>query len=191
MQATSTSGVDESSAAAGAGPPPDSMLRQPGDPVERQRQREEKWKQRLSKQTTSWWDSASLAIQEGAQRADDKIHGASKAIARTNGSLRTLARGRNHAKAECAKVDAWRDEAVANFLGGEAGPSGTTAEDNEPLPEVDEHYSPGHFDRRYKAQQRKKLPPLRRSTLMRAAAAAHEREAQNLANRARVFVSGA
>ena len=62
----------------------------------------------------------------------------------------------------------WRDAAVADFTAGscgvEAGPSQPEAEEDPyaMLPPAEAHYSPGHFDRRYRTQR--PLPPLKMAT---------------------------
>lgn len=159
-------------------------------PLLRQQEKEDKWRQKLQRQST-WWDQANLALEEAcrktrdaARRADshldEAVREAEKAHLDGKGALRTLMRGRNHAKAEVRKVDAWREEQFDKFLG-----AGTS---RDPAPEAPPKHSapsPNHFERRYST--RRPLPPIKRATRDRIASqadASRSREAKNNAARA-------
>lgn len=160
-----------------------------GDPVERQKAKEDKFRKRLAREQTSWWDSAQLAVAEGAGRTNSSLGDVSRAA--HAGSLRTLARGRNNARAEVRAVDAWRDNAMDEFVnGGPIQPPAPPPAEPKELPPAEINYSPGHFDRRYNRKTRAApLPPLRMTTATTRASASTQREAQNLANRKKVFGS--
>lgn len=144
-----------------------------GGPIERQNAREERFHARLEKQQTSWWDSAALAVAEKAQRTDMALVAATAAAQQTQGTLHAsrpfandralLARGRNHARAEIARVDKWRDDAFATFLD-ERRAATPMPVVPEQLPSEPKSFSPGHFDRLYGKKPlvgKKILPPVR------------------------------
>ena len=173
-----------------------------GGPLERQQAKEEKWKSRLSRNQTSWWDSAALAITERAAKADIAMVAAAAAAKRGNAEVhsartmaedqRVLARGRNHARAEIARVEKWRDDAFAGFLG-EKRPEPPTLGYAEQMPSEEKSFSPGHFDRLYGGGKKRALPPVRSRVSHSADAAGASggknlREMVNRSNRARVFM---
>lgn len=153
----------------------------------RQREKEDKWRAKLSRQTT-WWDSASAALENGAIKADMHLGVATRATrAASEGSLRILVRGRNHAKADVRQMTSWRDTEVDRFLGCESAPKPTSAPAAPAQPP-----SPNHFERRYGIPRRRPLPPLRletRDKLAQGTAVAREREARNAQARASAFRS--
>ena len=167
-------------------------------PLARQEQKEAEWKAKLAREKTSWWDAAALAVTDGtvsgsadpARSSSLRDASSSSAPATLHESasqvaLRTLARGRNHARADMKSVEQWRREAVDKFLGETPAPPSV-----KPLPptSTEPEHSPGHFDRRYGRRQR--LPPLgnRRSQLASASVASEARTRQTLSARQRAFV---
>lgn len=165
----------------------DAAAAAPSGPMARQREKEDKWRAKLSRQTT-WWDSASAALENGAIKADMHLGVATRATrAASEGSLRILVRGRNHAKADVRQMTSWRDTEVDRFLGCESAPKPTSAPAAPAQPP-----SPNHFERRYGIPRRRPLPPLRletRDKLAQGTAVAREREARNAQARASAFRS--
>ena len=156
-------------------------------PIARQQQREDTWRKKLSRSTT-WWDSASAALGDVAAKADIHLGKATRAQAASEGSLRTLVRGRNHAKAELRSLDSWRDDQIDQFLHGGRGSSSRRNESVQQLT-LSSQLSPNHFERRYGAR-RHALPPLSvqaRDTLARSSAMARQREERNTQARANAF----
>ena len=160
-----------------------------GGPIARQKQKEDKWRQKLQNQDASWWTCANVAIAQEfssrRQKADSLMETASLAKLQSSSALRTLARGRAHAKAELSSISAWRDSAIDSFVG---APASDTPSVEPGLPPKPDAPSPGHFSRRY--SKAKPLPPLKlttRSKLGSNAAAARDREARTHAARAAAF----
>lgn len=171
-----------------AGSSSDPMPALGGGPMARQQQKEDRWRSKLERQRTSWWDSASIGVaqgmEEGGQQPEQQ-HASLAALSRANsqGQLRTLARGRNHARAEARNIDAWRDAAVDGFLERRPPHQETVEEQADAEPESATNFSPGHFDRHYRARPLKPLKPIPRSK-----PGAGGRELRNVEARTRVFV---
>ena len=131
--------------------------------------------------------------------------GAIACAARPLTDERLLTRGRIRAKAECARIDTWRDEVIAHFL--DERDESARAEDTPPEPKPSEPrpYSPCHFSRHYGKRLPGSLPqvspqvrhegrpaPLRSPALKPVRSSASEgrlREMANHAARVRVFMS--
>jgi len=187
-----------------------------GGPLSRQSAKEAEWKAKLARdQTTSWWDMAKMnvgpsgledpavafaKVASDAGAAPASAPPAALVASDSKAALKTLARGRNHARADMASVNQWRDSAIDSFLSG--GPSGASSSrgtrGTPPVPSmlapvtssVPEH-SPGHMERKY-GNRRARLPPLsgrQRSQLAEASDASRQREAANVVERHRVFVA--
>jgi hypothetical protein len=175
--------------------------------MERQKEKEEKWKARLARDKATWWDAAALsvcnsttAINHAVTRTATGAESIDRALKRASSSaedsLLTLALGRNHARADMASVAEWKDAAMESFLGGKKAVAPAPAKASTTLEPV----SPGHFERKY-GRQRQPLPPIagrpadagafqaRRSRLASAASEAHQREASNQASREKAFMS--
>lgn len=177
-----------------------------GGPLSRQLAKEAEWKAKLAGERQSWWGVAAMGL-DPAMMIDPAAAGAAlDAAAAPTGkgagmvesasqaALRTLARGRNHARADIASVEQWRRAAVDQFLsGGKAGAAPAPPVQPSPLvpaSAVMPTRSPGHFERKY--GNRGRLPSLsarQRSRLRVSADASHVREEQNAAMRRRVFTS--
>jgi hypothetical protein len=153
-------------------------------PIERQLVKEEEWKRRLARDKTSWWDTAAMGVATGrlTDTPPDSV------ASQSEGKLRTLARGRNHARIELGHVQEWREAAFDSFLGGGAGSSSEPKQAHKPIPQ----YSPGHFDRKYGGRGNR-LPPLSRAqqkNVAKQVGAATSRETRNVEARKAVFGGG-
>ena len=174
-------------------------------PLSRQLRKEAKWKAKLAREHTTWWDVAAMG-RDGLTVGDPssaRAEGDPTAIApcppaaglvesASHSSLCTLARGRNHARADIASVEQWRNRAVDRFLGS-SGEAQMASDTPPPLvPTSSALHSPGHFTRKYGGRRGLKLPPLgSRSQVGRSQDGTLQREAFNAAMRARVFVGAA
>ena len=165
-------------------------------PIARQEDKEKQWKEKLLRQQTSWWDAARMAHDAGETRCvgSNEHKGpvlkdgqpGSTAEAGSEAYLRTLARGRNHARADVASLEEWRSAMCDDFLG--------IRPEQNPKPKLllpvssELQHSPGHYHRRY--GNRSQLQPLARQQKMIIASAHCKRswrEAQNLAARRTAF----
>jgi len=167
--------------------------------IERQKQKEEKWKARLTKEKSTWWDAAALGAKVTAQDVEKPFQGSRVVIDRalrrtataTDESLLTLALGRNHAKHDVREVAEWKDAAMDAFLGTKPPPPPKFRD--TPSSSSSAPLSPGHLDRKY-GRARGALPPIsvstnleRKARLTQAASAAELRSRQTAAAREAVF----
>jgi len=165
-------------------------------PVSRQLEKEEEWKRKLTRETTSWWDVAAIGMPSDPSSADTKALEA-------DSELHNLGRGRIHARTELKAETTWRQHAIDNFLGlplaSPASPqrSLTTL---EPISGIPDPQQPDHLARKYgwppagarliNARRKRGLKPIpatMRGQLEDPAAKTAQREAGNARARQAAF----
>jgi len=114
-------------------------------PVTRQLEKEEEWKRKLTRETTSWWDVAAIGMPSDPSSADTKAQGA-------DSELHNLGRGRIHARTELKAETTWRQHAIDDFLGlplaRPASPQRSLTA-LEPISGIPDLQQPDHLARKY------------------------------------------